>query len=290
MQNKWIAASELLLATTIWGFGFTASVWALKCFDSISISVIRFGSAFIIGLIVMRIVPSLRSELNLDNFKKSLWPGLFLGATLCLQTWGLEFTTATNSGFITTLYVVFVPIIEALVYRKKLPRFHAAWVFLALFGTGLMINLQIGQFNKGDLLTLICAFTASFQILAVGRVSKEIQSAFAFNSFQSFWSMTASLIFWPFYGRILFVTPDFHAALGLFSLTFLSTLVAFALQIKAQKALSPSLSALIFLLESPFAMGFAIFFLQERLSLWQCLGGVLIFIAAVQATRGEAAQ
>lgn len=288
MQKKWWAAGELLLATTIWGFGFTASIWALTAFDSISISVIRFGTAFAFGLLALSTRKTFRSEINFTNLKKSLLPGLFLGATLCLQTWGLEFTTATNSGFITTLYVVIVPIIEGLVYRKRLSRLHSLWVFLALIGTSLMIQLHFDSFNKGDLLTLLCAFTAAFQILAVGHISKTIKSAFAFNTFQSLWAALASLLFWPFYGRVLFQAPSVQAAIGLFSLVFLSTLLAFFLQIKAQKILSPSISAIIFLLESPFAAAFAIFFLHERLTLWQTAGGVLIFVAAFQATKGDA--
>ncbi len=287
MQNKWWAASELLLATTIWGFGFTASIWALVAFDSISISILRFGIAFIVGAIIVRLNREMRPQLNRANLLKSFLPGILLGGMLCLQTWGLEYTTATNSGFITTLYVVFVPIIETLVYRKRLARNHALWVFLALVGTGLMIKLHFDSFNKGDILTLVCAITASLQMVAVGRVSQTIKSPFAFNTFQSFWAVIISLIFWPFYGRVLFQMPDMRAIIGLFSLIFLSTLLGFFLQVKAQKVLSPSISSLIFLLESPFAAIFAIFFLHERLTLWQTAGGVLIFFAAVQATRGE---
>jgi drug/metabolite transporter (DMT)-like permease len=288
MQNRWWAASELLLATMIWGFGFIAVVWAQQSFDSISISVFRFAGAFLIGLCVLAIHPDLRKELSLANLMKSLWPGLFLGSTIGLQSWGLETTTATNSSFITTLYVVIVPLIEALIYKKRLPRNHGLWVLVALVGTGFMIQLKMDSLNKGDVLTFFCAIAASLQIVSIGRASDTIRSPFAYNVFQSFWCLVASLAYWPIYGRVEIHSPGLYACIGLFSVTILSTLLAFFLQVKAQKVLSPSVSSLIFLLESPFATIFAIFFLHERLTLWQCLGGLLIFVSALKATRGEA--
>jgi drug/metabolite transporter (DMT)-like permease len=285
-MKKWFAASELLLATIIWGFGFTASIWALTAFDPITISIVRFGVSFLIGVVALVAYPKWRHEFSRANFFGSMVPGLMLGATLCLQTWGLEYTTATKSGFITTLYVVTVPILDAMFFHVRLDRRHFIWVLLALVGTAMMVQLQLGQLNTGDLLTFACSFTAAFQILFIVQVSGRITSPFAFNTMQSFWCALAAVIFIPFYGHLHIHTPSFQAALGLCSLTFLSTLLAFALQVKAQKVLSPGISSVIFLLESPFAAIFAMIFLHETLTVWQSIGGVLIFVAAYRATQG----
>jgi drug/metabolite transporter (DMT)-like permease len=288
MRNKWLAASELLLATTIWGFGFTASMWALTAFDAVSISIIRFGVAFVIGFVILAVQRSSRRYLDRAHFLYSMIPGLSLGLSLCLQTWGLEYTTATKSGFITTLYVVLVPIFEAIFFRNILSKRHFIWVGIALIGTALMVQLQLGQLNRGDLFTFGCALTSAIQIIFIGRSSHHIKSVLSYNTFQSFWAVVVSFAFWPLYGRVHWSAPNIYAFAGLFSLAFLSTLLAFALQIKAQKVLSSSTSSLIFLLESPFAAIFAMIFLHESLTLWQTIGGVLIFTSAFQATRGSA--
>jgi drug/metabolite transporter (DMT)-like permease len=77
------------------------------------------------------------------------------------------------------------------------------------------------------------------------------------------------------------------AIIGLLSLTFGSTLIAFALQVRAQRVLSPSIASLIFLLESPFALIFAIYFLNESMTDLQATGALLIFFSAVGATLAE---
>ncbi len=284
-MKTWIAAAELLVATLIWGFGFTATIWAQHSFDTITLTLSRFTICFVVTSAIIFFQPSTRPFLNRRYLRMSFWPGIFLGITLLLQTWGLEYTSATNSSFITTLYVVFVPLIELLIFKHKLRQLHFVWVTIALVGTGLMVNLQLGQFNSGDVLTLACSVTAALQIVLIGRQSQQIESPLAYNAFQSLWAAVAAALFIPFYPHCYFRTLDWRAALGTFSLIFGSTLLGFFLQVKAQKTLSSSLSSLLFLLESPFALLFAVLLLNERITLLQALGGLLIFLAAFGATR-----
>ena len=300
-RKTWVAASELLFATSIWGFGFTATIWALRSFDTITITVGRFAIAFIFGAVMLSVNPRTRDRLNLRTMRMAFWPGIFLGLTLLLQTWGLEYTSATNSSFITTLYVVFVPLIEIALLRRanasdssgahgarrtlRIGPLHFIWVAIALIGTGLMVNLQLGHFNLGDALTLVCSLSAGLQIIMIGRHGSRIESPFAYNVFQSLWAALVAILFVPIYPHHYIRSPDWHALVGVISLTFGSTLIAFFLQVKAQKTLSASLSSLIFLLESPFASFFAFLLLGEKISMLQALGGVLIFLSAYGATK-----
>ena len=289
-RKTWFAASELLFATSIWGFGFTATIWALRSFDTVTITVGRFVIAFIFGAAILAVNPHTRDRLNLRTLRMAFWPGIFLGLTLLLQTWGLEYTSATNSSFITTLYVVFVPLMEMALLRgaRRGPRIrplHFIWVSIALIGTGLMVNLQLGHFSVGDVLTLICSLTAGMQIIMIGRHGSRIESPFAYNVFQSLWAALVAILFIPIYPHHYIRSPDWHALAGVFSLTFGSTLIAFFLQVKAQKTLSASLASLIFLLESPFASFFAFLLLGEKITMLQTLGGGLIFLSAYGATR-----
>ena len=286
-MKKWFAASELLFATVIWGFGFTATIWALESVDPISLNFLRFGLAALIGLGISWIAPRLRQDITWEQFKLAFIPGLLIGLAIALQTWGLVFTTATNSGFITTLYVVIVPICELLILRRRIHILHSLWVMLALAGTALIVNLELANINKGDVLTLICAFFAALQIIAIGAIYKSIKSSFVFNTFQSFWAALISLPLFFFVEEVRWSAPSALALLGLFSLTIGSSLLAFALQIRAQKVLSPSLSSLIFLLESPFAVVFAVLLLNESLTTFKIIGALVIIAAALGATVTE---
>jgi drug/metabolite transporter (DMT)-like permease len=286
-NRNWRAASELVFATAIWGFGFTAVIWALKSIDPISLNFIRFATAAVIGLGIGFFIPALRTDINKEQFLLAFAPGALLGLAITIQNWGLMYTTATNSGFITTLYVVFVPIFELLLLRKRIHNLHALWVILALIGTALIVNLQMHSINKGDALTLLTAIFASLQIIIVGSVNRKIKSAFIFNSFQSFWGALLSLPLFLFTGEIRISMPDPLGWIGLFSMIIGSSVLAFSLQIKAQKVLSPSLASILFLLESPFAVLFAVLLLNESMSVLQIAGAALIILASYAATRTE---
>jgi drug/metabolite transporter (DMT)-like permease len=289
MNQRLIAVFELLFATIIWGFGFTATIWAMESTSSIMLSVTRFFGACVLTLPIFYFVKELRTQFSWANFKLAALPGFLLGMTLILQTWGLEYTTATKSGFITTLYVILVPIIEILIIKKRISRLHSLWVALAMIGTGLIVQLQVNELNKGDVLTLICSIFAAAHIALLGVLGPKIKSPFVFNFYQSFWAGTLALVMLPFFKVVHWKGLNVWALIGFISLTVGSTMIAFALQVKAQKKISASLASLIFLLESPFAMMFGIILLNETLTSLQALGASLIILAAVGAIRFDRA-
>lgn len=278
---------ELSTAALFWGFGFIATVWALESLAPAAIIFYRFTISFAVGLVALLI-----SGVSMRSLKKEAimasWAGIFLGMCLYLQTWGLEYTSATNSGFITTLYAVFVPLLERLFFKKKLSIWHGLCVVLAIIGTAMMLKVQTLELNAGDLLTLACAVAASLQIVYISWITPKSENAFAFNSFQSFWAGAPFLLLFPFSEGSWQLTEIRGTALwGMLSLTFGSTLLAFFLQIRAQRKMSSSLASLFFLLESPFACLFAIMILREQVSLFQGIGGALILFACALALWAE---
>ncbi|MGE0633984.1 MAG: DMT family transporter [Pseudobdellovibrionaceae bacterium] len=283
MQRQILAVIELIFAGVLWGFGFIASVWCLQSFSPLSLTTTRFAIASAVGLLIL-LIPRVREGIGNRDFWTAAIPGFMLSATLILQTWGLKYTTATKSGFITTLYVMLVPVFEMFFMKRKLHFMHAPLVFLALVGTAMIVDLKWDGFNLGDLLTLICAFTAALHIFYLGIVSPKIKNSFAFNTFQSIWASLLALGCIPFFEGPHFKGMIPQAWIGLTSLAFGSTLIGFYLQVKAQRILSPSLSSLLFLLESPFAMIFAILILHEALVGFQFVGAVIIFASAICAT------
>ncbi len=281
-----LASVELVTAAALWGFGFIATIWAFEVFSPFEITFMRFAIAGSL-LIFFVFTPAGRASIT-QYIRISFIPALLLTTTLIFQTWGLQYTTPTKSGFITTLYVVFVPILESLVSRQKLPWTLWACVALALVGTGLIVNVGIDSLNIGDVLTFICALAATFQIYWLGLVSPNIEKPFVFNLVQAAWG---ALICLP----VLFFEPlpqklanigdwSMLAWAGLLALSLGSTVIAFFLQVRAQKFLSATVSSLIFLLESPFALIFALLLLSQTLSLSESFGAVIIFASAAAAS------
>lgn len=275
------AVLELTIAGIIWGGSFTLVRWALADFAASTLIFWRFVLAFVVG-------EALLYFLNRELFRRS-WPdarsamlaGFFLGLSLFFQTYGLNFTSVTNSGFITSLYVVLIPIIGALFFRQKIKPRHIVLSLLAFTGMGILLNMQEVSLHVGELLTLAAAFTAAFQIMFIGKVAKNTKSAFRFNTYQTFWSLITILPFLVFETRAKKISlwPEvvhLQSVLSVIGLALLVSMLAFYLQVRAQRTLSTTTSSMLCLLEGPFAFIFAAYFLSESLDGLQLFGALII--------------
>ncbi len=281
MKPQTTAVPELVLAGALWGFGFVAAVFALEQLSPLAIQAWRFVIAFAVGGAVLL---AGRKSFDFKLFKLALVPGLLISGTLILQTWGLRYTTATKSGFITVLYILIVPLLEFRFLKRTVPRYHVVYVLLALIGVALVCGwprfsegAEATSWNIGDTMTLGCAFLAAVHILWFGLIGDRIGSAFKFNVYQSFWAGAIPLV-------AVFILeplsmPTGRSLFGLLMLAIGSTLIGFALQVKAQKVISPSVASLLFLLESPFATFFAIVILGETLTTQGAAGALLILLS-----------
>lgn len=281
LSTRTQAFSELTLAGALWGFGFVATIWALPALHPAAIVLYRFLGASAVGILILvarkKPWPGLRAEAKL-----ALIPAFFLWSSLVLQTWGLLTTTATNSAFITSLYVVFIPLFRVLTHREKLHWPYLVCLALALVGTALIVQIQLLAAMKwGDLITLICAFFAAIHILLIDRRAKVSADPFAFNVFQGLWIWMLCLPFVFFTDRWNVGELNSYGWWGLASLALGSSLVAFYLQVRSQKKLPPTVASLLFLMESPFSCLFAYFLIGDRLSPTQWLGALLILISCV---------
>lgn len=291
LSTKASAVAELSVAGTLWGFGFIGTIWALGSLSPSAILCYRFAMAFAASFLILLIQKTSKADLK-NELWLSLVPAIFLWLTLFTQTVGLKYTTATNSAFITTLYVVLVPVLRALSGAEKLHWQHWFCVTLAMVGTGFIVKAhQISALNWGDLLTLVCSIFAAVHILVVGQRALKTRNDFAFNAFQCFWVSLFSLFVFPFSQNWSLAHLDGKVWLGLLSLGFGSSMIAFYLQVRAQKVLSPSVASLLFLLESPSSCLFAYLLLNEQMNFWQWAGAIMILIACalISLAKGEVA-
>jgi drug/metabolite transporter (DMT)-like permease len=263
----------LLLTTLIWGATFPATKVVLDQIPPLSFLLLRFllGTLCCVGVLLLT-----RRELRSDalTLKRSaiatVW--LFLGYTL--QTAGLLYTTASNSAFITALYVVFVPLF--------LGRFDARiWVSaaLAIVGLWFLINPSVSV-NAGDVMTLGCAAAFGAHIACLERYTRQGDPVSFF-----IWQMI--LVTGLMIPAMLMESPPASAfqptALLLMALTVTGVLAtgAFAVQVWAQQLLPAQRVALIFSLEPAYAAWLSWYFLGEHLDATAWLGSGLILAAVL---------
>lgn len=202
---------------------------------------------------------------------------LFLG--YALQTAGLRWTTASNSAFITGLYVVLVPLLGSLVYRTGPRAAELAGAALAAAGTALLSGGLPTGWNRGDLLTAGCAVAFAGHILAVERYSRRMD----FERLSLMQIAAVALLSWAAAAWIEPARIVWSARLwtALLMTSVLATAVSFVLYTWAQGQTSAARAALIFALEPVFAGLVAWAAAGERWTAASLAGAALILAAIV---------
>jgi drug/metabolite transporter (DMT)-like permease len=288
------AIFELVFAGCLWGFGFVATIWALKFFPSTQVVFYRFLLAWLAGFFIDVVILKKTRPLMKTEYLRALWPGILLCGFMFLQTYGMKTTTATKSSFITTLYVLFVPLLNAGLFKQKIHWIDFPLAALAIFGMYFLLGADLTSATFGDWITLGAAFVGALHIIIVGFSARASQEPFTFNNAQSFWVMLTSavLLFLPEKngGSDYFFSWSFSGMepfLGILFLAFFSSLIAFTIQVRAQKVLSDQTATQLFLLEAPFSFLFAYLLLGDTLSPIQVTGACLILFSTFLSTRIE---
>lgn len=292
-ELKFFGETALLMMTIIWGGTFVIVKESLNDISSMLFIASRFGIASIILFFVLRI-----KKVSFD--KKAFLPGFILGIFLFggffFQTLGLKITSATKSGFITGVLIVFIPFVQILI-EKKFPSI-GAWIgtvlvflgiiFLSSGGTSIDNFLfQLGNgFNLGDFFTLVCALLFAFQVVLIDVYSPkyEFWNLFLVQlSTVAILSFIASLIFSSFKIESLHIEITKYLIFGILYTSLLATLINIGLQTRFQKMVSPTIAGIIYSFEPIFAAIFAYFLLGEKITNFGLLGSFLIFAGLISA-------
>lgn len=276
-STRWKADLSLALVALIWGTTFVVVKRALTEISAVYFLAIRFGIASCCMLLIF--FPTLRRVESIEvwrGLRGGAVAGIFLWLGYMLQTFGLKHTSSGNSGFLTGLYIVLVPLISACVYRKWPQRLELVGIAVATLGMIVLTLPSVDrqfQMNRGDLLTVGCAVAFAFHLLVLGYYSqRERFEAVALGQIVCAAILsTASLQVEPPRG---IWTANVVFAIALTSV--FATALAFALQTWGQRYTSATRAALIFALEPVFALVTAIAIGGERLSFAILAGGGLI--------------
>jgi drug/metabolite transporter (DMT)-like permease len=267
----------LILITIIWGCTFTLVKKSLAQVSPITLIALRFWVATAAILLWM---PRTFLRVSRATLRRGAILSIFLFGGFVFQTLGLRTTTPARSAFITALSVLLVPVLGFFVFRHRPRSRTLAGVAIAATGLGLMtLDRMELVLNRGDVLTLICAFVFAFHILFVGRYVTD-DNYRELVAIQVAGSALLCTVVLPLF-EVPFVVWDPALAVYVFVLGVLATAVAYYGQNWAQRFTTPDRTALIFSLEPFFAAMFAYALLDQTLAAREWVGGILVIAGIV---------
>jgi drug/metabolite transporter (DMT)-like permease len=278
MKNKRILSSVLLLiAAIIWGFAFVAQRLGMEHIGPFLFNGIRFIMGSLILIPVLYILKPSESDQKNIFTKKGFLSGTLLGLILFLaasaQQIGMVTTTAGNAGFITGLYVIFVPVFGIIV-GQKIPFVIWPAAIIAIFGFYLLSIKEGFVVSKGDLWVAISAVLWALHVLLISRFSR--QSNTIFLAFQQFAVCGILSIISALFLEDIKMSSIMLTWAPLLYGGILSVGVAFTLQVVGQKYAHPASASLLLSSESLFAAIGGWLILNELMSVRAILGCVLI--------------
>ncbi len=302
----------LFLTAMIWGAAFVAQSVSMDYIGPFTFICLRsvIGGLFLIPVIIVldgirkksqnesaNVVSSentlhnIEMDIEMEEKQRLSWKnkqlieggivcGIFLFFANCFQQTGIQYTTVGKAGFITTFYIIIVPLI-GLFFKKYCGILTWIGVVIALAGLYFLCITQKLTIQRGDALILCCSVLYAGQILAIDHYNPFVDGV-KMSCIQFLTGGVLGAVF-----MFLFENPSvamiLSAAGPILYTGIMSTGVGYTLQIVGQKGLNPTVAALILSLESVFSALSGYVFLHQVLTTRELIGCVLMFIAIVLA-------
>ena len=283
-RTRLIAHALLVLTALIWGVAFVAQRSGMELIEPMTFNAARMALAAMAVATRRRergTGPAVKISAAVcrNTWLGGLCCGTFLGAASIFQQMGLVYTDAGKAGFITTLYILLVPVIRFAVFRKKQARLVWLAVAMGVLGLYLLCVTQSFTLTRGDALLCVCAFLFSGHILCCDHFAPRgwllgicaVQFA------------VASALSWLI--ALFAETPTWDklvsAAVPILYCGLLSGGVGYTLQMFAQKHTDPTVASLLMSLEAVFAAAAGALLLGERMSARELIGCAIMFAAII---------
>jgi drug/metabolite transporter (DMT)-like permease len=278
-----LSGAGLILITLVWGGGFVVVKDSVNTVPPIYMIAVRFTIA---SVLLAAVFWKNLTRMNSVTLRRGALLGVFLFLSYAFQTIGVIYTTAGKNAFLTTIYVILVPLI-VWVFTRKPPGLHVfVAAVVAIFGIGLLSLDDDLYINIGDVLTLICGLFFALHIFFIARFTQDSdEDPIVLTVLQMFFTAALSWIFAPLYDG-----PFPHAAfltqrslLSILYLAIFPSSIAFLLQNVCQKYLKPTTASLLLSLESVFGAVASVIFLHEVMSGRMIFGCALLFSAILMS-------
>ncbi len=288
-RNSILGSLLLTLVAVIWGTAFVFQRAGMDQITPITFVASRMTiSAVAVGVVTL--LPFLHSSASgstgRPRFSRSeltggLLCGVFLSIASIFQQMGIVYTPAGKAGFITAMYILLVPVIRFLVFRKKTSWHVWLAVGIGVVGMYFLCMTQSLRLTRGDMLICICALLFSGHILCCD-FFVERGNAVRISAIQFF---TATLISWiaAFILEKPSISGIVSAAVPILYCGAISGGVGYTLQIVAQRYTDPTIASLLMSLESVFAVIAGALILRERMQPKELIGCIIMFAAIVLA-------
>lgn len=230
---------------------------------------IVFFRFFTTGIILLLVFRNHIRNIKKHDIYFGCLAGVFLFSAFAFQTCGLEYTTVSKQSFLTSLYIVIVPLLNFLIFRKRLSK-----KIIGIFGI-ILVGLYFISFenlhamelslNYGDFLTLLCAVGFALNILLFSKIHKFEIDIMNVTMVQMLSTGILAFLFQMLFEQRLISFHSFN-----FSLVYLilvCTMLNFSVQNICQKYISAHIMGLILSTEAIWGTIFAILFLGEIINL-----------------------
>ncbi len=271
-RQERVAELALVGVAAVWGVTFVMVQDAIETLPTMAFLGYRFlAAAALVAIVFRRRI----GRLSRDGWRAGLLMGVLLTAGYVFQTIGLEYTTASNVGFITGLMVVITPVLAAVVLRERVGR--AGWAAALVSTLGLYLLSGSEGLNRGDALALLCAIAFAAHIIVTSRAAREYDAGallvVQLGLCGVFCTAVAGI------GGRLEVPEGGDVWSALIVTSVFASALAFFVQTYAQRHAPPSRTALILAAEPAFAGLFGYLLAGDRLSAVAWVGAGLIMAA-----------
>ena len=298
-NNKRMLGNALLMLTAmIWGTAFVFQRVGMESIEPITFNAARMALAAVaVGAVSAMPIASEKEKLasytvrECAQYRKNtiiggICCGTFLAAASIFQQMGVVYTTAGKAGFITAMYMLLVPVINFVFFKKRNSWIVWLAVLLGVAGMYLLCMTEGFSLGRGDTLVCICAVLFSGHILCCDhfvKLGNPIRiSAIQFASCTVISAVAALILEQPSMAKIV------SAAIPILYCGIVSGGIGYTLQIIAQKFTDPAVASLLMSLESVFAVIAGALLLGERMTSRELLGCAIMFAAIVLVQiRGE---
>ena len=274
----------LFLAALIWGFAFAFQSQGMDHMGPMTFNGMRFliGAIVLVPVIFIFRNPGKRKPVTAGAVKVTVLGGIVCGLCLfaasSLQQFGIQYTSVGKAGFLTTLYIILVPII-GIFFRRKVPVVVWIGAIISVIGMYLLCVAETMSINKGDIFAFCCAIVFAFHILSVDYFAPKT-NGIVLSCLQFLTSGVCAMIC-AFIFEQPSATEIVNGVVPLLYVGVMSSGVAYTLQILGQKNAEPTLASLIMSLESAVSVLGGWLILNQRLTGKELLGCLLMFVAVV---------